>query len=137
MSIASADLHQLAATLSEMGGETAWRSATSRAYYAAYHSAKLTSDNLPDNDHFVIEGGTHARLIDKYKTYRNFSSTEGKKARAIAYVLLDLKQRREACDYDLKHDVFQDQAKVAVFQALALEEKLRDFEAEVLKDQAA
>lgn len=137
MSIACADLHKLATTLSEMDEETAWRSATSRAYYAAYHSARLASSNLPDNKHFVIEGGTHARLIDKYKTYRSFSSIEGKKARAIAYVLLDLKQRREACDYELDHDVFQDQAKVAVFQARALDEKLREFEAEVLKDQAA
>lgn len=88
--------------------------------------------SLPDNSHFHLNGGTHARLIDRFETYRTFASGEGKKARSIAYMLKDMKQRREDCDYELHINITCDEALTAIEQCAVLDQKLAELQQLVL-----
>lgn len=105
MSITSTELSELAKELISRENEVAWRSAASRAYYSSFHCARSAAESLPNNAHFALEGGTHKYLIDRFETYKTPGSPEGKQARKVAYMLRDLKKRREKADYDI-NDVF-------------------------------
>lgn len=92
MSISVPDLLTLAETLGNGAGECEWRSAASRAYYAAYHKALSVADAcLPPNP---FAGGEHERLTERFKQH----SIKGKQ---IAYVLIDLKKTHTTADYKL------------------------------------
>ena len=137
MSITAEDFFTLAVRLTSAASETEWRSGVSRGYYACFHLARKASDSFPDNAHFDIKGGTHARLIDKFQTYRPFSTPEGKKARQIAYVLRDLKKRRERADYDISLHLSQEEAKTAVEMVRQLQTHIEELAALVRQTEAA
>lgn len=86
MSIEVTDLIGLAQQLSAGNSECEWRSGASRAYYAAYHKALLVADRCLPPSPYV--SGEHQRLTDRY-------IAEGKKGKALAYMLIDLKKKSE------------------------------------------
>lgn len=137
MSVTAKDFLALASRLISTVSEAEWRSGVSRGYYACFHLAREASDTFPDNAHFDIDGGVHARLIDKFKTYRPFSTPEGKKARQIAYVLADLKKRREKADYDISLNLPQDEAKTAIEMARQFQTHINELTALVKQTETA
>lgn len=137
MSVTAEDFLALAVRLTSATSETEWRSGVSRGYYACFHLARETSASFPDNTHFDIKGGTHARLIEKFQTYRPFSTPEGKKARQIAYVLATLKKRREKADYDIPLNLTQDEAKTAIDMVRQLQAHIKKLTAMVKQTETA
>lgn len=98
MTVTPEDLLQLAKRLlSDEGPEVAFRSATSRAYYAAFHSARERADELcPTVDRAEVRGGSHEVIVHRYIKRNDMA------ARSIAYQLRDLKAKRELADYELR-----------------------------------
>ena len=137
MSVTAEDFFNLAVCLTSAASETEWRSGISRGYYACFHLAREASASFPDNTHFDIKGGTHARLIDKFHTYRSFSAPEGKKARQIAYALAALKKRRERADYDISLNLPQDEAKTAIEMVRQLQAHIKELTAMVKQTETA
>lgn len=114
MSIDANEIIKIAEKLMEFDSEAAWRSASSRTYYAAYHIAKTSSINCPDNKHFIINGGTHATLIDRFMSYVH--PTNSKICKQIGYILQDLKRHREACDYQIDQDILKTDVQTKMHQ---------------------
>lgn len=137
MSVTAKDFLALAVRLTSAASETEWRSGVSRGYYACFHLARETSASFPDNTHFDIKGGTHARLIGKFQTYRSFSAPESKKARQIAYALADLKKRREKADYDISLNLTQDEAKTAIDMVRQIQAHIKELTAMVKQTETA
>ena len=120
MTITVEDLLNVSESLLQGQSEAEWRSGTSRAYYAAYHECKLGASELPDTSHFDLRGGTHARLIDQFHSYRTPGSPEGKQSRKIAYILRDLKRRREDADYEIMITLPKSKSETALLMSRAL-----------------
>jgi uncharacterized protein (UPF0332 family) len=92
VSITINDLVTLAGQLAGGQSEPEWRSAASRAYYAAFHKALEVADGcLPPNP---VAIGEHERLTERLKSH-------GVKGRSLAYVLIDYKRIRTRADYEL------------------------------------
>lgn len=126
MSVTAEDFLALAVRLISAASEAEWRSGVSRGYYACFHLASEASASFPDNAHFDIKGGVHARLIDKFHTYQSSSTPESKKARQIAYVLADLRKRRVKADYKISLNFSQDEAKTAIEMARQLQAHIKE-----------
>lgn len=101
MSATCDDMIRLAERLADGATETEWRSASSRAYYGAFHKAKAIADRcLPTNPRPL---GVHERLSERYMAH-------GTKGRAMAYMLIDLKRVRTLADYFLDEPFAQSDA---------------------------
>jgi uncharacterized protein (UPF0332 family) len=110
MSIDVSDLVGLAKQLAAGNTECEWRTGASRAYYAAYHKALgVAEDCLPPSSYAT---GVHERLTDRFVA-------EGKKGKALAYKLLDLKRVRTHADYRLSKPFSQQYATDAVNDTIA------------------
>ncbi|GJH22882.1 hypothetical protein [Caballeronia novacaledonica] len=118
MSIGVADLIGLAQRLSAGDSECEWRSGASRAYYAAYHKALLVADKCLPRNPFLA--GEHQRLADRY-------IAEGKKGKALAYVLIDLKKVRTLADYHLTESFRQHDATDLVANCIAFLPRADEF----------
>jgi uncharacterized protein (UPF0332 family) len=127
VSISIQDLLSLASSLAAEPGECEWRSAASRAYYAAYHKALTVAEAcLPPNP---FAGGEHERLTERFKQH----SSKGKQ---IAYVLIDLKKTRTIADYKLASAFQQMDAADFIPRCEVFLEKVDEFHAHVTGVQA-
>lgn len=116
MSVEAHDFTELARRLVTEDKEIDWRSAASRAYYAAFHLAKYAAYVCPDNSHFKIDGGTHAKLIDRFDSWNPASQELKKKSRQISYILKDMKRTREHADYVTDVHFFKQDAETKICQ---------------------
>jgi uncharacterized protein (UPF0332 family) len=104
MSINSLDLIKIAETLSSMDSEAAHRSATSRAYYAAYHAcAQWESELSMVGSNTGPQGGIHQQLVNRLKNPApEIKDLEKKKLSRILSMLLDsLRIQRKMADYSI------------------------------------
>ena len=108
----------LAKKLAPSDQEVERRCAVSRAYYAALHWAREHVEKCPPLEVGEERIGSHERVLKRLRGYR-----ESKDARKAAYVLADLKTKREGADYELIGDVTLEDAS----QALAIVERVRGF----------
>jgi uncharacterized protein (UPF0332 family) len=121
MSVKPEDILALANSLLETDGECSYRSSASRAYYATFHMIKAATTICPDNSHFVIDTGTHGKLIDRFKNW-NTSNVEHKKiGKQIAYILTDMKRTREIADYEIDSVFLKSQAEIRPEQFYSLQ----------------
>jgi uncharacterized protein (UPF0332 family) len=124
MSISVDDLIEFSKKLLDEETETCWRSSASRAYYAAYHSAKNASLVCPDNSHFQFDAGTHGKLIDRFLSWDTQNLEHKKIGKQIGYVLRDMKRTREMADYDLHANFKKSQASMRFEQIIILKNHL-------------
>ena len=107
MAVSPDDLLDAAVALGTGQDEAAWRNATSRAYYAAYHSCRAVARDvrldLPDT------GSVHAALCDALTA--PFSSRQLKQ---LGYLLGQCRRRRTDADYRIEQDFPQDVADTTV-----------------------
>jgi len=83
----------VATLLAARATEAEWRSAISRAYYAAFHSAREFLSHL----RFHVPAGEQAHAY----LWLRLSNTGDPKTDAIGKLLRDLRGRRNNADYDL------------------------------------
>jgi len=91
----------LAQELGENTNEAKQRSSISRAYYAAFCSARNYMKKKDPNSH-PNEGSEHQYLIDYYMGYKNHSTNRNRTK--IAQELIRMKRMRIIADYE---DVFR------------------------------
>lgn len=115
MPIEPTDILAVAHQLHELKSEPAFRSAASRAYYAAYHSALrfANSNGIASLDHFQM--GSHEKLSMRFEQ-------DGEKS--VAIMLNNMKALRHTADYDLDKSVDEMQVKVQLLTAEKLIKKL-------------
>lgn len=82
--------------LSASAEEIDLRCAVSRAYYAALHWAREVEHFCPPLQAGGVRGTTHEAVIQRFLAY-----TANKTAIKIGYLLRDMRNRREAADYEL------------------------------------
>jgi uncharacterized protein (UPF0332 family) len=87
------DFLAVANTLAAGPTEAEWRSAVSRAYYAAFHTARELLTRL----RFRVPGGEQAHAY----LWLRLSNTGDPTADAVGRLLRDLRGRRNNADYDL------------------------------------
>ena len=126
MSIQKEDFLTLASELCVGTAETHWRSAVSRAYYAAYHGCNDWHDALPmPGSNSGPNGGVHQKLINRL---RNPDTTVPATARDLSKILgtkLDvLRGQRGKADYQLPETVDIIQAQNAYELATVILSKL-------------
>jgi len=99
--------------------EAALRSATSRAYYAAFHCANGRAEECcPEIDYGQVNGGSHELVIHRY------IAAGTPQAKSIAYILRDLKAKRVLADYELHRLVSHSEATSHVDVAATLITKI-------------
>jgi hypothetical protein len=126
MSVTPEEFSDLATRLIANPTEIDWRGAASRAYYAAYHISKAASSLCPDNSHFAIEGGTHAKLIDRFESWHHPDPEVRKKSKRIAYILRDMKKTREHADYDIVRTLLKAESETKIKQVPLLKKALQE-----------
>ena len=124
MSCQPADFLSLAKKLAPSLEEIERRCAISRAYYSALHWAREHVEKCPPVDFGAERVGSHERVIRRLKAYR-----ENRDAKKAAYILSDLRTKREGADYDLTGDVVPED----VSQALIAVERVRGFLESIVK----
>lgn len=112
--------HFIAAACDCCDGEAEidWRNAMSRAYYGAFHWAQRHEDRCRPLPHHVDSGGSHEKVIRRYEHHGENA------AKAIAYVLTDLKNKRKVADYQLDQTLTQQDAKTQVAAAQKVVERI-------------
>ena len=88
------DFLLLAGELSPRETEACWRSAASRAYYAAFHVARDFLDSLG----FAIRQGDQSHAA----VYRRLSNSRVADVDHAGNLLIDLRRLRNQADYDLQ-----------------------------------
>jgi uncharacterized protein (UPF0332 family) len=114
--ISPEDFFVQAETLAAQGDETAWRSAVSRGYYAAFHAARRLLRDLG----FRVPGGPQAHA---YLSQRLSNSGHPETAGAGSD-LLHLRGRRAVADYDIHLSLSQPDAVAWVDMARRIIERL-------------
>jgi uncharacterized protein (UPF0332 family) len=125
------DILNFAESLAASDKEVELRSSISRAYYAAYHTAKLYTSFLPLPPNGDRRGGTHKQLIDRFLDLNSDSRLRG-----VGYILQDMCTHRETADYNLDSQINAIKALTQVESAKRLVDKLSQFSASHEKDQA-
>lgn len=109
------------------------RNSISRAYYAAFHRAKKSAVNCPDNNHFVLDAGSHERLIDRYLSIpKGPLQTPGKQ---IAYSIRQLKTSRVSADYLLDELIEPSAAATHMEMVKRVIKRLDDFDFQATSEQ--
>lgn len=112
MSIEPRHFHEVATLLADGSDEAAWRSAVSRAYYAAYHACDAWHDRLPLPGSVVGEGGSHQQLCSRLKNPAPGTEAEAaRRSRLLGQQLNALRARRKLADYLLQDSIDQHEAK--------------------------
>lgn len=125
MSVSGDDFADAAATLALGSQEMDWRNAASRAYYGAFHAARLRACRLPDNTHWRM--GDHKRLSNQFVL-------EGSRlARGIGFALEAMKRVRHLADYDISGGFAQAQATRQVQDCATLRDRIRTLEARLIE----
>lgn len=121
------DFLQTAINLSGSQYEADMRSAISRAYYAALHTAfnALPMQRKPNLK--ARDKSSHSKVIDAYDVWSKTIEPKRTDKRLIKEMLIDIKSQRTRADYELdteikKADVSDslEQAKAVIAMAIAL-----------------
>jgi len=103
------------------------RSAISRAYYAALHTAFNALPELRKPDLKARDKSSHSKVIDAYDSWSKPIGPKRTDKRLIKEMLIDIKSQRTRADYELdaainKDDVSDslEQAKAVIAMAIAL-----------------
>lgn len=115
MPIKPTDILAIAHHLHAQKTEPAFRSAASRAYYAAYHSALSYADQKGLESLDSLQMGSHEKLSMRFEKGGD---------RSTAIMLKTMKSLRHAADYDLDKSVDEMQVKVQLQTAQKLIDKL-------------
>jgi hypothetical protein len=116
VSCVPANFLTLAQKLAPSQEEIERRCAVSRGYYAALHWAREHLEKCPPIDFGQEKVGSHEKVLRRLREYR-----ESRDALKAAYILADLKTKREGADYDLSGEITVDDAA----QVLVTVEKVR------------
>lgn len=100
------DFLLLAGELSPRKTEACWRSAASRAYYAAFHVARDFLNSLG----FAIRQGDQSHAA----VYRRMSNTKVADVDQAGNLLIDLRRLRNQADYDLQRSFAAADARKAI-----------------------
>lgn len=121
------DFLQTAQNLSGSDYEADMRSAISRAYYAALHTAfgALPEQRRPDLK--ARDKSSHSKVIDAYDGWSKAIEPKRTDKRLIKEMLIDIKGQRTRADYELDTEIKKDdvsdsleQAKAVIAMAIAL-----------------
>ncbi|WP_122302944.1 hypothetical protein [Pseudomonas amygdali] len=93
--------------------EFAYRNASSRAYYALYHSAKNRLSEMGVPIVRVANGGSHAALISTVRSM-------GRSGAVLAESMDRLKKFRHMCDYEISLDLDVKRAEKQIAEARRL-----------------
>lgn len=105
MTIAPEDLIAQAESLA-LDTEVDVRNATGRAYYAAYHLARIFHAGLKCPGEASSYGGEHENLIHRLQNPdKSLTINMARKSRQIGYLLYQIKPYRHKADYDLLIDM--------------------------------
>ena len=96
--------------------ETISRVAVSRAYYAAYHTAKAYLDKIGVTDK-TGTGSEHEKICLAFKTMTKGDEIHKKSCRYIGNVLTMLKEERHKCDYKPNESISIKKAKYSCGKA--------------------
>jgi len=107
MSVSPRDLLREASDIAKReDSEAARRSAISKAYYAAYHAARIFHATLPRPGRSKVGVGEHENLIHQLRNPDNKINPElAKKSVAVGELLLRLRPFRVTADYEIEADV--------------------------------
>lgn len=106
------DFLVLATELAARETESCWRSAVSRAYYAAFHACRDFLNDLG----FVIRQGDQAHAA----VYRRLSNSNVAEINGIGTALMELRRLRNLADYELRRSFASVTAHKAVQDAQQL-----------------
>jgi hypothetical protein len=120
VSVLFGDFASHADGLSKGSSEIDWRMSSGRAYYAAFHRARLSLQFCPDNAEYAM--GSHARVTERLKLEGSM------KARSIAYVLVGMKKLRVIADYETHNQFEHSLAMNQLATMKAVIAKLDDFD---------
>lgn len=106
--------------------EVNFRNATSRAYYAAYHSALWLNKEI--QNHSAIEsGGVHKQFISKLENCPHYATNfDAEKITAIGYLLKIAHRNRINADYKLEKTIDASIAKTQISNAERIIEELNN-----------
>jgi hypothetical protein len=128
MSVSPHDICQVADELSKGTNEAAWRSALSRAYYAAYHACDHWHSQMPVPGSVGGEGGSHQKLCNQLRYSAPGSpDVAARKSRTLGAQLDALRVRRKVADYQLEQQVDQAEAKGMAATSALLLQKMATF----------
>lgn len=99
--------------------ETISRVAVSRAYYAAYHVAKIFLEEKGYND-TATSSGEHDKVCNAFKTLNKGDDKFKSSCRTIGNNLTMLKHVRQKCDYDAYESISIKQAKYSCGKAMKI-----------------
>lgn len=129
MSITPADILKVADELSRFSSEAHSRSAASRAYYAAFHTAKSWHDTAlpaPGMCRGDLRGRSHEELIERLRhPAPECSPVLRDSSKSAGLILITLRSRRVLADYQLTEAMTRDEAVTAVETAAHLMRDLR------------
>jgi uncharacterized protein (UPF0332 family) len=120
MSVSVQDIFDFATRLSVADTEIDWRDSVGRAYYAAYHRAKVTVELCPSN--------AHLRMGDHERIHERFDLHEAKSAKAISASLQILKRYRRMADYEIEDPFEKSLAAMQIENCKKLFDRLVAFE---------
>lgn len=86
--------------LSQLGNETAFRNAISRAYYAAYHAVLPLDNAFANHGGVKSDVGVHEQLITKLENCPR-SNPNWTELKSIGFLMRKAKTARTESDYDL------------------------------------
>lgn len=109
-----ADLLALARELVAKESETDWRSAASRAYYAAFHACVAWHGKLPVPGSVGSAVGSHEQLIQQLRNpAKECNADFQKRSKWLSMQLSSLKAIRVEADYQLTVVMTRDRAQTA------------------------
>ena len=116
MSISPNDILDTSKYLLKDNNESNLRSASSRAYYAAFHACSCFSEKLPAVDMSGKHETTHNVVITKYLKYTENSDFKIK-IRKVGGLMMQLRNARVDADYKLSFNFKEPRAKENVYQS--------------------
>lgn len=117
------DLFALSEELLNGAKESHHRGAASRAFYAAYHLARMLCEKIRKGPE--LAGGTHAGLIDELKSYHGEHGADfDRKINQLGFVLEGIRAIRTEADYHLDMQFKKALAEQALLSAKRMEHKI-------------
>ncbi len=111
------DFLQTAQTLSISEYEADMRSAISRAYYAALHTAYSVLPNERKPNLKSHDRSSHNKVIDAYDGWSRVVEPKRSAKRQIKEMLVGIKRMRTRADYELDTEINKDHVSDSLFQA--------------------
>jgi uncharacterized protein (UPF0332 family) len=114
------DFFQTAKNLSSSEYEADMRSAISRAYYAALHTAYSMLPESRKPDLKAHDYSTHSKVIGAYDGWSRTLEPKRSDKRLIKEMLLSIKNQRKCADYELSTEIKKDNVSDSLEQANAI-----------------